>query len=91
MDDGKTHIHPKGGHRIEIDGKRIFLTDDSGDRCEVQTSGNITAEGRYFSVPTVDGCSTIAGAEEAFIVAQYMQRPIIAGARRFEVKQVWHG
>jgi len=86
----KITIKPNGGHRIDIIDGRIFLTDNSDERCEVNKDSNIAARGRTFDIPLVDGNFTVAGAEEAFIIAYYMNRPILAGARRFEIKQVWH-
>lgn len=82
-------IQVQGGHRCEKIGDRIFLTDDSGDRVEVDREADIRAEGRTFTIPLVDGNSTVGPAEEAFLIASWTGKPIHAGARRFTVEQSW--
>lgn len=83
-------IKIKGGHRIDFDRSgQVFVTDDSGDRAEVDRTCDILCDGRTFDIPVVGGGSTVASAEEAFVVSQMTHQIIVAGARRFRVTQVF--
>jgi hypothetical protein len=78
----------KGGHRVTKDGGDIFVVDDSGERGQVDATRDIVADSMAFSIPLLGGFSTPASAEEAFLIAEMLGRPILVGKRRFEVKQV---
>lgn len=85
-------IKIKDGHRIDFekDGP-VFVTDDSGERREVDPERHITCADGSFSIPLKGGWYTAANAEEAFVVSQFAKIGIVAGARKFRVAQVWDG
>ena len=79
----------KGGHRIDFDKSgEVFVTDDSGERGEVDRDMEITFDGGSFSIPIKGGGYTAASPEEAFVVSQMAHMVIVAGARRWRVEQV---
>lgn len=87
-----TIIKIKGGHRIDRDwpnGNGIFLTDDSGERWQVDVSRDITYDDAVFNIPLIGGFSTPACAEEVFVVVQMSHQTIRVGSRRFWVAQVF--
>ncbi len=82
----KTKI--RGGHTVEFDWRGAFVTDDSGERGEIDTERNIEASEGSFHVPIVGGFTTFAGAEEAMYIAARTGQRIKAGDRRFRVEDI---
>lgn len=81
-------IKIRGGHRIdrEADGS-VHVTDNSGEKWQVDTSCDITCDSDSIDIPLVGGFSTPASPEEAFVMAELTKQIIVAGARRFKVAQ----
>jgi hypothetical protein len=82
----------RGGHKIELsddrDPKVVHLTDDSGERVQVDVERDIiVAESNRFDIPLVCGNYTVAGAEEALFVAHLTGQSILAGTRLFKVER----
>lgn len=66
----------------------VFVTDDSGEKVEVDTTRPIVAARGTFVIPVVGGFETMGPAEEAFVIAQKTGMRILAGGRRFEVRRI---
>jgi len=80
-------VKMKDGHTVHFQWNGVFVTDDSGERVEVDTGRDIVASGRTFTIPLMGSCETIGPAGEALFLASRAGMKISAGGRRFEVKE----
>lgn len=83
-------VKMKDGHTIHFEWNGVFVTDDSGDRAEVDTNKDILAYsigGHSFTIPLVGITETVGPPEEALYLASKTGMKISAGGRRFKVEE----
>lgn len=81
----------KGGHTLRYEPAHFYLVDQSGDEAEIgfaQGDERPVVEltkGGIFLIPTMDGNTTPATAEEAFAVMEMLGFPLKVGERNWIV------